>query len=139
MDPGTKERFKYCEKYAGRRAQHNEIVRGTTDPRSTRRIEVKNGGGKDAYVKLINQRGKVMLAFLVLRGRTATLRGIPPGSYEVLFATGSKFSRGCDSFSRRGAAQKFARQLLYDDHTAKMVTYPSQRERWQCPYECNEL
>ena len=115
---GTEARFKYCETYAGRRAQHNEIVRGMTDPRSTRRIEVKNGGGKDAYVKLINQRGEVLLAFLVQRGRTATLKGIPPGSYQVLFATGSKFSRGCDSFSQRGIAQKFARQLVYGTRTA---------------------
>ena len=114
---GKEARFSYCEMHAGRRAQHNEIVRGQTDPGSSRRIEVENGGEKDAYVKLVDQRGEVALAFLVKRERTAALRGVPPGSYEVVFATGSKFSRGCDSFSQRETARKFARRVVYSNRT----------------------
>ena len=114
---GTEARFTYCETHAGQRAQHNEVVRGGTDPSSKGKIEVENGSGKAAYVKLIDQRGKVVLAFLVQRGRTAMLKGIPLGSYEVLFATGSHFSRGCDSFSHRGTARKFSRRLVYGNRT----------------------
>ena len=111
---GDKARFDFCERHAGRRAGHNEIVRGRTEPGRVGSIRVLNDTGMDAYVKLVNLQGKVALAFLVGEGRTAALRGIPLGSYEVAFATGSKFSRGCDSFSKRGDAGKFAERIDYD-------------------------
>ena len=111
---GEKARFDFCETHAGQRARHNEIVRGRTEHRRVGSIRVLNDTGKDAYVKLLNRQGKVALAFLAGEGRTAVLKGIPLGSYEVVFATGSKFSRGCDSFSRRGNAGKFAERIDYD-------------------------
>ena len=111
---GDKARFDFCERHAGRRAGHNEIVRGRTEPGRVGSIGVLNDTGMDAYVKLVNRDGKVALAFLVGEGRTAALKGIPLGSYEVAFATGSKFSRGCDSFSKRGNAGKFAERIDYD-------------------------
>lgn len=111
---GGKARFDFCEKHAGRRAGHNEIVRGRTEPGRVGSIRVLNDTGMDAYVKLVNRQGKVALAFLAARGKTAALRGIPLGSYRVAFATGSKFSRGCDSFSKRGDAGKFAERIDYD-------------------------
>lgn len=111
---GEMARFDFCEKHAGRRAGHNEIVRGRTEPGRFGSIRVTNDTGKDAYVKLVNRQGKVALAFLAGDGRTAELKGVPLGSYEVAFATGSKFSRGCDSFSERGNAGKFAERIDYD-------------------------
>ena len=111
---GKMARFDFCEKHAGQRARHNEIVRGRTEPDRFGSIRVTNDTGKDAYVKLVNRRGKVALAFLAGDGRTAELKGVPLGSYEVAFATGSKFSRGCDSFSERGNAGKFAERIDYD-------------------------
>ena len=111
---GEKARFDFCETHAGRRAGHNEIVRGRTEPGRVGSIRVLNDTGMDAYVKLVNREGKVALAFLVGEGRTAALKGIPLGSYDIAFATGSKFSRGCDSFSKRGNAGKFADRIDYD-------------------------
>ena len=114
---GAKARFDFCEKHAGQRARHDEIVRGRTEPGRFGAIRVKNDTGKDAYVKLVNRQGKVALAFLAGDGRTAELKGVPLGSYEVAFATGSKFSRGCDSFSERGNAGKFAERIHYDAYS----------------------
>ena len=111
---GDKARFDFCETHAGERVQHNEIVRGRTEPGRVGTVRVLNDTGMDAYVKLVNREGKVALAFLAGEGKTAALKGIPLGSYEVAFATGSKFSRGCDSFSKRGNAGKFAERIDYD-------------------------
>ena len=111
---GESARFDFCETHAGNRAQHNEVVRGRTEPDRIGTLRVLNDTGQDAYVKLINRRGKVALAFLAGQGKTAALTGISLGSYEVVFATGSKFSRGCDSFSRRGNAGRFAERIDYD-------------------------
>ena len=76
---------------------------------------MNNGTGKEAYVKLVDRQGVLALSFLAAAGRTATISGIPTGTYEVLFATGSLFSRGCDSFSRRGAASRFAQRLDFSE------------------------
>ncbi len=111
---GEMARFDFCEKHAGQRARHNEIVRGRTEPSRFGSIRVRNETGKDAYVKLVNRQGKVALAFLAGDGRETELKGVPLGSYEVAFATGSKFSRGCDSFSERGNAGRFAERIDYD-------------------------
>lgn len=111
---GEKARFDFCEAHAGKRVQHNEIVRGRTEPSRIGTVRVLNDTGMDAYVKLVNRQGKVALAFLVGEGKTAALKGIPLGSYEVAFATGSKFSRGCDSFSKRGNAGRFAERIDYE-------------------------
>ena len=110
---GAAARFDYCEVHAGTRAGHNEIVRRRTDNTTLSSLSVTNGTGQDAYVKLVDQSGRLALSFLAAAGRTATISGIPSGSYEVLFATGSLFSRGCDSFSRRGAASQFSERLDY--------------------------
>ena len=114
---GEKARFDFCEANAGQRARHNEIIRGRTEPGRFGSIRVLNDTGKDAYVKLVNRQGKVALAFVVGEEKTAVLKGIPLGSYEVAFATGENFSRGCDSFSERGNAGKFAERIDYDAHS----------------------
>ena len=110
---GANARFEYCEAHAGQRARHNEIVRGKTEATIRNSLSIRNGTGKDAYIKMINIRGAVTVGFLADSGKTAKIEGVPPGSYEVLFATGSLFSRGCDSFSRRGAASRFEKRVDY--------------------------
>ncbi|MDE0250418.1 MAG: hypothetical protein OXK72_05355 [Gammaproteobacteria bacterium] len=114
---GVKARFVYCEKYAGQRALHNEIVRGQIDNNSVNRIRIENGLEKDAYIKLVNQYHEVVLTFLVGAQQTAVVNGVPLGSYEILYATGSMFSRGCDSFSQRGIASRFTQRVDYNSHT----------------------
>ena len=110
---GRKARFEYCETHAGRRAQHNEVVRGRTENTAARTLSVQNGTGKDAYIKLVDERGKASITFLAAEGRAARVRGIPRGSYELVFATGTRFSRGCDSFSEPASANRFAQRLTF--------------------------
>ena len=56
-----------------------------------------NGGGTDALVKL-RQDGRTVLSFYVRAGESAGVDDIPDGTYQVLFAHGSEFSRGCGEF-----------------------------------------
>ena len=110
---GTVARFEHCERRAGRRAKHNEVVRGRTDNTVARALSVRNGTGMDAYVKLVNERGEVVITFLAANGLTARVSGIPRGSYELAFATGTRFSRGCDTFSEPASANRFADRLTF--------------------------
>lgn len=111
---GSEARFSYCEKHKGKRAKHGEVVRKQLDLRSSNAFSVENGLREDAYVKLVREHDGKVVSLYVSARQTANLEGIPVGSYEVFFATGSKFSVGCDSFSQRGAAQKFAERIEYD-------------------------
>ena len=115
---GTEARFDFCERNAGPRARHNEIVRGQVDLGRVGWLEVRNGADRDAYLKLIPEASGAVLGVLVGAGRTASVRGIPLGTYALAFAVGSLFSRGCDSFSRPGYARTFDRRLDYDRRTA---------------------
>jgi len=110
---GENARFNYCETNAEGRAEHNEVVRGRLNPANPDYLKVWNGTDADAYVKLVSGSGTVVVSFLVAAGRTANLTGIPSGSYQVWFATGALFSRGCDSFSRRGFASQFGQRIDY--------------------------
>lgn len=111
---GKKARFEYCEEHAGRRAEHNEVVRGGTENIEARFLSVQNGTGKDAYIKLINEWGETSITFFVARELTAKVSGIPRGSYELAFATGELFSRGCDTFSEPTSASRFAERFMFD-------------------------
>ena len=78
-----------------------------------RALSIHNGTGKDAYIKLVDERGKASITILSGEGRTARVSGIPRGSYEVVFATGTRFSRGCDSSSEPASANRFAQRLTF--------------------------
>lgn len=116
--PGTEARVRYCEAVADGGAQHNDVVRKNVDLDGTGWVKVDNGATQDAYMKLIGESDKVALSFYVAAGQTASVENIRTGSYEIAFATGSRFSRGCDSFSQRGYAEKFTRRIDYDKTTA---------------------
>ena len=110
---GTEARFAFCEQRAGGRANHNEVVRREVDLLTISAFNVENGLKDNAYVKLVREHDKAVVSLFVEAEQTASLRGIPSGSYEIVFATGSSFSRGCDSFSQRGTARKFAERIDY--------------------------
>jgi hypothetical protein len=115
---GEEARFRHCETHAHPRAQHNEVVRKDIDLVGPGEITIENGANSDSYLKLIRNFDEKVISVFVEKGKTAVVDGISSGSYEVAFATGSKFSRGCNSFSLRGAAQRFDRQIDYDRRTA---------------------
>ena len=113
---GILARFEHCESIAGQRAKHNEIVEGRVSSSSTRDLVVNNGTGQDAYVKLIDDRRDIRIAFFVAKGLIASITGIPMGSYELVFGTGKRFSRGCKSFSEPGSASKFSERLDFESN-----------------------
>ena len=116
--PGMEARFNHCEDHAGGGAQHNDLVRKGIDLDGRGWIVVDNAATEDAYIKLIGEADDVALSVFVAAGQTALVESIPIGSYEIAFATGSHFSRGCDSFSRRASARKFAERIEYERRTA---------------------
>ena len=58
-----------------------------------------NGGGEDGLVKL-RQDGRTVLAFYVRADESGGVDDLPDGTYQVLFAHGTEFSRGCGEFLR---------------------------------------
>ena len=74
---------------------------------------VENGLEDNAYVKLVREQDNAVVSLFVAAKQTASVIGLPTGSYEIVFATGSNFSRGCDSFSQRGTAQRFPNRIDY--------------------------
>ena len=108
---GEEARFAYCEEHTGGRAEHNDVVRNDIDLHTLSGFNVENGLNEDAYVKLVREHDKAVVSLYVAAGQTASLQGMTAGSYEIAYATGSSFSRGCDSFSRRGGAQRFAERI----------------------------
>ena len=116
--PGMEARFLHCVDHARGGAQHNDLVRQGIELDGRGWLVVDNGASDDAYVKLIGESGEVALSVYVAARQTALVESIPVGSYEIAFATGSHFSRGCDSFSRRASARKFSERIEYDRRTA---------------------
>lgn len=111
--PGTEGRFAFCEQRAGDRANHNDVVRREIDLHTISSFMVENGLEDSAYVKLVREHDNAVVSLFVAAKQTASLIGLPSGSYEIVYATGSNFSRGCDSFSQRGTAQKFPDRIDY--------------------------
>lgn len=117
---GAEARFAHCEaKACARPYYHNELMRGASSLDGEASLEFHNGHEDDAYVKLVRQGDGVVFALIVATGAVADVEGIPPGSYELLYGTGSDFSRGCDSFSRRGFAKRFVELLEFSQTTVK--------------------
>ena len=115
---GARARFEYCEGIAGVRPRHNDVVRGAIALEGELAFKFVNGNDADAYVKLVEADGGLVIGFVVAAGSVdepthAEIEGLPPGSYDVFYGTGSNFSRGCDSFSRRGFAKRFVEPLEF--------------------------
>ena len=110
---GTDGRFAYCEQRAGDRATHNDVLRRDIDLHTISSFTVENGLEDNAYVKLVREQDNAVVSLFVAAKQTASVIGLPTGSYEIVFATGSNFSRGCDSFSQRGTARKFPNRIDY--------------------------
>ena len=115
---GKVARFAYCEAHKQGRAQHGKVVNPGFALSGRGYIRVENGTHKDAYVKVIRRLDGEILSFFVEARKTGQISGVSNGSYELAYATGSKFSRGCDSFSEPGSASKFADTLEFDNRTA---------------------
>ena len=115
---GSEARVRDCEEHVPKpRPKHNDIIMNKLDLHTNSEFAVENGLRDDAYVKLVREHDKAAIALFVAAGKTASLKGIPYGSYMVAFGTGSIFDCERRKFCIRGAAQMFDRQIEYDVRT----------------------
>lgn len=64
-------------------------------------IEVANGGGGDALVKIRHaETGKLAASFFLRTMETMTIEGVPDGSYKIQYAFGPSLAPDCKSFTR---------------------------------------
>lgn len=88
-------RLDACRQEAGAMPETGEVlVRDLETGGHTLKI---NGGDSDGLIKLRRDDATV-LAFYVRANDTATIEDIPDGTYRIMFASGSDFSRGCGEF-----------------------------------------
>ena len=123
---GREARAEACRRDAGSPAAHNEEI-GRGQSQGEGYLTIENGHAQDAYVKVRGTNGETIRNVYVGAGRQTRLEGIPRGSLTVAFATGTEFSRGCDSFGYVEQAARFSRRLDYHEATAgwTLTLHPS--------------
>ena len=114
---GREARENYCRANRGAPVDRDELVHGIPSRDRFMLLQVRNPTPQDAYVKVIRPDQDVVVAFLVKAGTRRTINGLPIGEFEVAFATGHEFSRGCDSFVKRGFAGRVSQPIIFDDHS----------------------
>ena len=107
----------FCRANKGDPLDSNELVRGTPSRDRFMLLQVHNATTKDAYVKLLQSNVNVIASFVVSSDATRTINGLPRGDYEVVFVTGTEFSRGCESFINRGHAGRLKERIIYDEYS----------------------
>lgn len=114
---GGQARATYCRANRGAPIAPDELLHGTLSRDRFMLLQIRNPTSQDAYVKLLRPGGGVVVAFVIKAGFTRTINGLPKGEFEVVFATGIEFSRGCNSFVKRGFAGRVSHPIIFDDHS----------------------
>jgi hypothetical protein len=72
-------------------------------------LEIQNGSGGDAIIKLRDANGgnKLVASFFAASNQTATMSGIPDGTYVIQYAFGTMLDADCRTFSAITSAGKF--------------------------------
>ena len=114
---GGQARETYCRANRGAPIGPNELLQGALSRDRFMLLQIRNPTPQDAYVKLLRSGEGVVVAFVVKAGFSRTINGLPRGEFSVAFATGIEFSRGCNSFVKRGFAGRVSQPIIYDDHS----------------------
>ena len=114
---GRQAREAYCHANKGTPIGADELLHGTLSRDRFMLLQIRNATPQDAYVKLLDPTKKVTVSFLVTARSNRTINGLPQGEYEIAFATGSEFSRGCDSFVKRGFSGWVSQPIIFDNHS----------------------
>ena len=114
---GHHAREEHCRAIKGAPLEPEELVRGSPSRDRFMLLQVRNPTPQDAYVKLVRLDKEVVVAFLVNATSNRTINGLPKGEFEVVYATGYEFSRGCDSFVIRGFAGRVSQPIIFDDYS----------------------
>lgn len=114
---GGQAREAYCRANRGAPIGPTELLHGALSRDRFMLLQIRNPTPQDAYVKLIRPGEGVVIAFVVKAGFTRTVNGLPMGEFRVAYATGIEFSRGCNSFVKRGFAGHVSQPIIFDEHS----------------------
>jgi DnaJ domain len=71
-------------------------------------LQIQNGSGGDSIIKIRTAATGILLAsFFAANNETASLEGIPDGTYIIQYAFGEKLGEDCKSFTRVSSAGQF--------------------------------
>jgi hypothetical protein len=77
-------------------------------------LTVSNGTGREAYVKLVEQNSRALMAsFFVKSNSSFTQEQIPDGTYRVLFVLGNGWNSQTRSFAKDKSFAKFNQPLNF--------------------------
>ncbi len=77
-------------------------------------LSVTNGSSRDALAKLVDRNARMRIAvFYIRHGGSFTLRDIPDGHYNLLFAMGNDFDEATESFQRNLGFSEFKEPFDY--------------------------
>ena len=102
---GEQARVVECNNKAGVPIQNGTVLQQSVTGVHTLRII--NGLRKDAIIKLRSASRGNVLSLYVSANSTAQVDSVPSGLFDVLFATGTAYSRYCARFMQDMSAQKF--------------------------------
>lgn len=116
--PGIEPRRRWCEDQKGDRPESGTVMIRRTS--GEHRLLVHNEISSDAVVKLKTiSTNSTLLSFFVPGGATVSIGGIPEGSFRVLFAVGSDYSRGCGVFLSRMEALAVPAPITFKTPTGR--------------------
>lgn len=71
-------------------------------------LQIQNGSGGDSIIKIRTAAtGKLLASFFAANNGTASLEGIPDGTYIIQYAFGERLGEDCKSFTRVSSAGQF--------------------------------
>jgi hypothetical protein len=77
-------------------------------------LKVSNGTNRDAFVKLVEPRTRILVGTLYVKANSAsTLDQIPDGTYQVLFVLGEGWNPNTQSFTKNKRFAKFDKPLNF--------------------------
>ena len=114
---GRVARETYCRANQGAPIADDELIHGELSRNRFMLLQIHNTSPQDAYIKLLSPTKRIVVAFLVAAQSNRTINGLPQGEYQVAYATGFEFSRGCESFVKRGFAGRVSQPIVYDTHS----------------------
>jgi len=101
-----------CRKSGVTRPRHGTILKAPSN--GVHGLEVKNGPGRDALVKLKNASGKTVFMAYVHGGATLSVNNIPTGRFQFQYATGRNYSPKCGIFVDDMEASKDPNFVSYE-------------------------
>ena len=113
---GRMARETYCRANRGEPIRDDELMHGELSRERFMLLQIHNSTPQDAFVKLLSPERNVIVSFIVKAHSNRTINGLPQGEYEVAYATGFEFSRGCGSFVQRGFNGRVSQPIIFDDH-----------------------